>query len=85
MLYPSEATLRSQARVGWSKNLQKVATGEFQKKSYWNWILTTEFGGVKTQTQFHRCEWGHDDYSLKGENLPQAPPDSHRWAPAASQ
>jgi adenine-specific DNA-methyltransferase len=22
----------------------------------------------------HRCEWGHDDYSLKVENLPQAPP-----------
>jgi adenine-specific DNA-methyltransferase len=21
-----------------------------------------------------RCEWGHDDYSLKMENLPQAPP-----------
>ena len=21
-----------------------------------------------------RCEWGHDDYSLKVENLPQAPP-----------
>ncbi len=22
----------------------------------------------------HRCEWGHDDYSLKVENLPAAPP-----------
>lgn len=22
----------------------------------------------------HRCEWGHDDYSLRVENLPQAPP-----------
>lgn len=22
----------------------------------------------------NRCEWGHDDYSLQGENLPQAPP-----------
>lgn len=22
----------------------------------------------------HRCEWGHDDYSLKVENLPKAPP-----------
>lgn len=21
-----------------------------------------------------RCEWGHDDYSLKVENLPKAPP-----------
>ena len=21
-----------------------------------------------------RCEWGHDDYSLKVENLPEAPP-----------
>jgi len=24
----------------------------------------------------HRCEWGHDDYSLKVENLPKAPPKS---------
>jgi adenine-specific DNA-methyltransferase len=23
----------------------------------------------------HRCEWGHDDYSLRVENLPQAPPE----------
>ncbi len=23
----------------------------------------------------NRCEWGHDDYSLKVENLPQAPPE----------
>jgi adenine-specific DNA-methyltransferase len=23
-----------------------------------------------------RCEWGHDDYSLKVENLPKAPPSS---------
>ena len=22
-----------------------------------------------------RCEWGHDDYSLRVENLPQRPPD----------
>jgi adenine-specific DNA-methyltransferase len=22
-----------------------------------------------------RCEWGHDDYSLKVENLPKAPKD----------
>jgi adenine-specific DNA-methyltransferase len=22
-----------------------------------------------------RCEWGHDDYSLKVENLPKAPPE----------
>ena len=22
-----------------------------------------------------RCEWGHDDYSLKVENLPEAPPE----------
>ena len=21
----------------------------------------------------HRCEWGHDDYSLQVENLPAAP------------
>jgi adenine-specific DNA-methyltransferase len=25
-----------------------------------------------------RCEWGHDDYSLKVENLPQAPPEPPR-------
>lgn len=24
----------------------------------------------------YRCEWGHDDYSLKVENLPEAPPVS---------
>lgn len=24
----------------------------------------------------NRCEWGHDDYSLKVENLPEAPPVS---------
>ena len=22
-----------------------------------------------------RCEWGHDDYSLRVENLPQRPPE----------
>lgn len=22
-----------------------------------------------------RCEWGHDDYSLQVENLPQKPPE----------
>ena len=22
-----------------------------------------------------RCEWGHDDYSLRVENLPKAPPE----------
>jgi adenine-specific DNA-methyltransferase len=22
-----------------------------------------------------RCEWGHDDYSLRVENLPKAPPN----------
>ena len=37
----------------------------------------------------HRCEWGHDDYSLKVENLPQAPaepepPAEKKQAPAAS-
>jgi adenine-specific DNA-methyltransferase len=26
------------------------------------------------KTVLTRCEWGHDDYSLKVENLPQAPP-----------
>jgi adenine-specific DNA-methyltransferase len=23
-----------------------------------------------------RCEWGHDDYSLRVENLPKAPPQT---------
>ena len=27
------------------------------------------------KTVLSRCEWGHDDYSLKIENLPQAPPE----------
>ena len=26
------------------------------------------------KTVLSRCEWAHDDYSLKIENLPQAPP-----------
>jgi adenine-specific DNA-methyltransferase len=26
------------------------------------------------QAVLSRCEWGHDDYSLRVENLPQAPP-----------
>jgi len=26
------------------------------------------------KTVLARCEWGHDDYSLKVENLPSAPP-----------
>ena len=25
-----------------------------------------------------KCEWGHDDYSLEIENLPQAPPEPHQ-------
>ncbi len=29
-----------------------------------------------------RCEWGHDDYSLRVENLPQAPPDVPAPPPA---
>ena len=29
-----------------------------------------------------RCEWGHDDYSLKVENLPTAPPPAPTSAPA---
>ena len=29
-----------------------------------------------------RCEWSHDDYSLKGENLPSAPPPAPTSAPA---
>ena len=27
------------------------------------------------KTVLTRCEWGHDDYSLKIEKLPQAPPE----------
>jgi len=27
-----------------------------------------------------RCEWGHDDYSLRVENLPQAPPKPGQMA-----
>ncbi len=26
------------------------------------------------KTVLSRCEWGHDDYSLRVENLPEAPP-----------
>ena len=34
----------------------------------------------------NRCEWGHDDYSLKVENLPEAPPVSKdALTPAPSQ
>ena len=29
----------------------------------------------------HRCEYGHDDYSLKVENLPQAPPELETLEP----
>jgi adenine-specific DNA-methyltransferase len=28
----------------------------------------------------HRCEWGHDDYSLEVENLPKAPPPKGQQA-----
>jgi len=27
-----------------------------------------------------RCEWGHDDYSLRVENLPQKPPEAGQQA-----
>jgi adenine-specific DNA-methyltransferase len=27
-----------------------------------------------------RCEWGHDDYSLRAENLPSAPPEPGQQA-----
>ncbi len=27
-----------------------------------------------------RCEWGHDDYSLRVENLPKAPPKPGQMA-----
>jgi adenine-specific DNA-methyltransferase len=27
-----------------------------------------------------RCEWGHDDYSLRVENLPQKPPEPGQQA-----
>ena len=29
-----------------------------------------------------RCEWGHDDYSLKVENLPKAPSPAPRPDPS---
>lgn len=31
-----------------------------------------------------RCEWGHDDYSLKVENLPQAPEETQDITPKAA-
>jgi adenine-specific DNA-methyltransferase len=32
-----------------------------------------------------RCEWGHDDYSLRVENLPQAPPSPPATLPPAGE
>ena len=32
-----------------------------------------------------RCEWGHDDYSLKVENLPQAPPEPEPEPPTTKK
>ena len=32
------------------------------------------------KTVLSRCEWGHDDYSLKVENLPQAPIEPRQQA-----
>lgn len=32
-----------------------------------------------------RCEWGHDDYSLKTENLPKAPPKIEQPSPQKTQ
>ena len=32
------------------------------------------------KTVLKKCEWGHDDYSLEIENLPQAPPEPDRDA-----
>ncbi|MFM7408317.1 MAG: site-specific DNA-methyltransferase [Cuspidothrix sp.] len=32
-----------------------------------------------------RCEWGHDDYSLKTENLPKAPPQIAQSSPQKPQ
>ena len=32
-----------------------------------------------------RCEWGHDDYSLRVENLPEAPSPQDALTPALSQ
>jgi adenine-specific DNA-methyltransferase len=48
-------------------------------------VLCTAFRGRPDQFQnltvrkipkqvLSRCEWGHDDYSLRVENLPAAPP-----------
>ena len=30
--------------------------------------------------QLSRCKWGHDDYSLRVENLPQKPPEPGQQA-----
>lgn len=49
-------------------------------------VLCTAFSGKRDQYPnltvrkipkqvLARCEWGHDDYSLRVENLPQAPPE----------
>ena len=32
-----------------------------------------------------RCEWGHDNYSLRVENLPQAPPSPPAPLPPAGE
>jgi adenine-specific DNA-methyltransferase len=32
-----------------------------------------------------RCEWGHDDYSLKTENMPQSPPKIEKTSPQNPQ
>jgi adenine-specific DNA-methyltransferase len=32
-----------------------------------------------------RCEWGHDDYSLKTENMPQSPPKIEKPSPQKPQ
>ena len=36
------------------------------------------------QAVLNKCEWGRDDYSLKVENLPQAPHPEERYSGAGA-
>ena len=59
----------------------------FDNRLIYGDILCSAFGGkadrypnltVKKipKAVLARCEWGHDDYSLRVENLPKVPPKS---------
>jgi hypothetical protein len=37
-------------------------------------VLKRRAGFCVPRAVLARCEWGHDDYSLRVENLPKAPP-----------